>query len=282
MSRRPGSRVRGMVLVAVLWIVAAISLVVVGMMHSVRQEVRVLSTTRALAVAGGLGDAAIHLALQQLVAQPTLPQSAVVLEFAYRQTPVAVRVMPLNGLIDLNTAPAPLLAAMYEVAGGRGRSEAEALARQTVAYRTATTGNSTERFEASEDLLRVEGVDYDLYARLAPLVTADAGGGGRVNPLSAPIEVLEVLAGGRPGIAARIAAARDAGGTGIDTTELQAAFVETGAGQRYRVEARVPLPDGAWLHVARRVALSGGVNERLPWRTFQTEHWVEPAPRKSS
>lgn len=280
--RRAHGGASGMVLIAVLWIVAAMSVVVVGMMHSVRQEVRMLAATRALAVAGGVGDAAIHLALRQMVAQNTPPQRMVIWQVTYRQTPVAVRVMPLNGLIDLNTAAAPLLAALYEVAGGRSGGDAQALALRTVAYRTPSVGASAERFEAPEDLLRVPGVDYDLYARLAPLVRADGGGEGRVNPMAAPVEVLEVLAGGRAGIASRIAALRDAGNAGVDTTELPAAFLGSASGQRYRVEARVPLPDGSWLHVARRVDLSGGVRERLPWRTFQTEHWVEPAPRKSS
>lgn len=278
--------VGGMVLIAVLWIVAAISLVVVGMLHSVRQEARMLSKTRALAVAGGVGEAAVHLALRQLAGQSTPPAQMVTWQVAYRQTPVAVRVTPLNGLIDLNAAAAPLLAALFEVAGGLSRNDAQSLARQTVAYRTTPAGNGTQRFEATEDLLRVPGVDFDLYTRVERLVTAagagDGGGGGGVNALAAPTEVLAVLAGGRAGIAARIAAARDAGDAGIDTTDLPAAFLDAGTVQRYRIEARVPLPDGVWLHVARQVDLSGTVQGRLPWRTFQTEHWVEPAARQRS
>lgn len=284
MRRAQGRRTDGMVLIAVLWIVAAISLVVVGMVHSVRQEVRMLSTTRALAVAGAVGDAAVHLALRQLAAQGTPLARMVTVPVVYRQTPVAVRVMPLNGLIDLNTAAAPLLAALYEVGGGRARDEAQALAQRTIALRTPSPGAGAERFEATEDLLRVPGVDFDLYARVAPLVTASGGGGGSggVNALAAPAEVLEVLAGGRPGTASRIAAARDAGEAGIDTTDLTAAFLESGSVQRYRIDARVPLPDGAWLHVARHVDLGGDAPDRLPWRTFQLERWVEPAPRTSS
>jgi general secretion pathway protein K len=282
-AHRP--RTRGMVLIAVLWIVAAISLVVVGMVHSVRQEARMLSTTRALALAAGVGEAAVHLALRQLAAQNTPPSRMLTWQVAYRQTPVAVRVMPLNGLIDLNAAQAPLLAAMYEVGGGRSRDEAQALAQQTIALRTPSSpGTNAERFEATEDLLRVPGVDFDLYARVAPLVATDAGGGGSggVNALAAPVEVLQVLAGGGHAIASRIAAARDAGEAGVDTTDLTAAFLEGGSVQRYRVEARVPLPDGAWLHVARQVDMSGDVPERLPWRTLHTEQWVTPAPRTGS
>lgn len=271
------SRLQGMVLVAVLWTVAALSLLVVGLVHSVRQEARVLSTQRALAVAGGIGDAAVQLALRQLAVLDAPPTRMLTWPLAYRQTPVAVRVMPLNGLIDLNAAGAPLLAALYAVAGGLPHHEAQRLAARTLAWRTGSAGATAERFEAVEDLLRVPGIGLDLYARVAPLVAADNGGSsGAVNALAAPLEVLQVLAGGRPGIAARIAAARDAGDAGIDTTDLPAAFLESGAVQRYRIDARVPLPDGGWLHVAHHVHLGAEPQERLPWRTFHTEQWVVP------
>jgi general secretion pathway protein K len=270
-------RTQGMVLVAVLWIVAAISLVVVGLMHSVRQEARVLSTQRALAVAGGVGDAAVQLALRQLAVLDAPPTRMLIWPLTYRQTPVAVRVMPLNGLIDLNAAGASLLSALYEVAGGLPRPEAQSLAARTLAWRAGSASARAERFEAVEDLLRVPGIGLDLHMRLAPLVAADNGGSsGGVNALAAPLEVLEVLAVGRPGIAARVAAARDAGDAGIDITDLPAAFLESGAVQRYRIDARVPLPDGGWLHVAHHVHLGTEPQARLPWRTFHTEQWVAP------
>lgn len=277
MRRTHGDRTQGMVLVAVLWTVAALALVVVGLVHNVRQEARVLSTQRALAVAGGVGDAAVQLALRQLAVLEAPPTRMLTWPVAYRQTAVAVRVMPLNGLIDLNAAGAPLLAALYEVAGGLPRNEAQSLAARTLAWRAGSASVRAERFEAVEDLLRVPGVDLELYARLAPLVAADNGGSsGGVNALAAPLEVLQVLAGGRPGIAARIAAARDAGDAGIDTTDLPAAFLESGAVQRYRIDASVPLPDGGWLHVAHHVHLGTEPQARLPWRTLHTEQWVAP------
>lgn len=266
---------------AVLWIVAAASILVVGMIHSVRQEMALLSGARAHATAGGIGHAAIHLALRDLTAQGQPPARLVAREVRYGQSLVTVRFMPLDGLVDLNAAGAPLLAALYAVAGGRGRGEAESLAQRTVAARTPTAGSLLQRFDAPEDLLRVPGMDFELYGRLARLVTTDldGDGSGGVNPLAAPIEVLEVLARGRPGTAARIAAARDAGEANIDTTDLEAGFLAPGTARRYGVEARVPLPGGGWLHVLRRIAMGDGAQERLPWQTFHSERWVEPAPR---
>ena len=38
-----------------------------------------------------------------------------------------------------------------------------------------------EGFEANEDLLRVAGVDYDLYANIRALITTDQPASGKVN-----------------------------------------------------------------------------------------------------
>lgn len=271
-----------MVLIAVLWMVAALSVLVTGMTQSVKEEARMLTVARQRAVAGGLGDAAIHLVLQEMVARTTPVARMATVDTVFRGTPVRVRVMPLNGLIDINAAEAPLLASLYAVAGGLPRDAAQALAQATLEMRMRKDAQGlAERFEAPEDLLRVPGMRYDLYARLSRLITADLRGSGKVNPLAATFEVLVVLANGNAGTAARIAAGRDAGQEGVDTTTLEAGFIDTATAQRYRLDARVPLPDGAWLQVSRSVDVSGSVREGLPWRTFHTAQGIEPVSGKS-
>jgi hypothetical protein len=42
------------------------------------------------------------------------------------------------------------------------------------------------------------------------------------------------------------------------------------------VQARVPLPDGAWLLVSRWVDMNGGKADGLPWRVFHAENRLEP------
>ena len=56
----------GVVLVAVLWIVMALSIIVTGLSRSVRDEAKMLSAARQGAHASALGDAAIQLVLQQM------------------------------------------------------------------------------------------------------------------------------------------------------------------------------------------------------------------------
>ena len=273
-----------MVLIAVLWMVAALSIIVTGITRSVREEARIMSLTRQGVEASALGDAAIQLVLQDMVSR-TVPVSRLSqVETVYRGVSMVVQVMPLNGLIDINGAPVPLLASLYAVGGGLPVDAAAALAQATVDARERKDSRGVSvQFEATEDLLQVPGVDYALYARLSGLITSDLRrGGGKVNPLAAPPEVLAVLDGGNAGVAARIAADREAGLEGIDTTALGADFTDNAAVQRFHIKARVPLPDGAWLWVSRSVDLGARGRDGVPWHTFHTSYGFEPLHRKNS
>ena len=273
-----------MALVAVLWMVAALSIIVTGISSAVRNEIRLVSSAQQTVKANALGIAAVQLVLQQiagkqgLFAQPAQLSQLSQVRVQYQNTPVGVTVVPLSGLIDINNAPVPLLAALFSVAGGRDTASAEALAQAAFDNRTAKDQmGAAQGFEATDDLLRVPGFDYNLYAKISGLITADQRGSGLVNPLAAPAGVLLVLADGNTAIANKIAADRGAGQTGIDTTRLNSAYIDTGSTQRFLLQARVPLADGTWLVVIRGVDLGGGKREGFPWRTFKSEHRAEAA-----
>lgn len=275
------TRSRGMALIAVLWVVAALSILVTGFSRVARDEIGVVASFRQGVVAQATGDAAIALALWE-ISGTTVPVTRVQhADIAYRGVIVPVSVMPLNGLIDLNAAPQALLARLYEVAGGISADAAQALSQLTIEARIKPgPTNQPERFEATEDLLRVPGVDYDLYARLSPLLTVYArASGGRVNPMAAPLDVLTVLANGNVGVAERIAQERDQGAQGVDTTSLEASFVGVSPSRRYRVSAMVPLSDGTHMRISRTVDLGFSSRDGLPWRTLHTESSFEPMSR---
>lgn len=278
--RRSGRAARGMVLIAVLWIVASLAIIVTGVTRTIREEARMMALARQNVQAQALGDAAIQVALQSIVANNTPVNRMLQSEIQYQGVTMQVRAMPLNGLIDINSAPVPLLAKLYTVAGGVPPGAADALAQATVEAR-ARPGPSgmPERFEAEEDLLRVPGIGYDLYARLFPLVTADLRGRGLVNPLAAPVEVLAVLAGGNIAAAATIVGKRDAGQAGVDMSALDTAFLDSSSVRRLRVEARVPMADGTWLRVSRSVDLTARSRDGAPWYSFRTGSSVEPVVR---
>lgn len=285
MIRRTAERLRrssgGMVLIAVLWIIAALSIAVTGLTRSVRQEAALMGASRNALQAAASGEAAIALVLQQLLAAgaPLSRLQDVSVEFDQRVVPV--QMMPLTGLIDINAAPPALLARLYAVAGGLPTGAAESMAQATVASREQRDSRGAPiRFEAPEDLLQVPGFGYDLYARLARLVTADVRGSGRVNALAAPAAVLAVLANGDAAVAERISSERQAGADGIDTTALDSSFVQLAPSRRVRLTARVSSSDGSVVDVERDVDLTPDRRSGAPWQVFHSTNRIEPAPSK--
>ena len=274
---------RGMVLIAVLWMVAALSILVTGMTRSVREEVRTLALARQSVEGTAWGDAAIGLVLQEMVSRPANAVTTLVkAQTVYRGASIEVEVVPLNGLIDLTSAPEALLANLYAVAGGLPAQSASVLAQATVQTRGQRDAHGMQkRFEAPEDLLQIGGVDYPLYARLSGLVTADLRGAGKVNPLAAPLGVLTVLAAGNAEVANRIAQGRASGAAAVDTTALDAALVQSTFVRRFRLQARVPLADGTLLNVSRSVDLNVRGRGGVPWHTFHTSHGIDPVRRQN-
>lgn len=275
-----GRQQQGMALIAVLWLVAALSLMVTGVSGVVRQEAKMIGVAKDKVTAQAVGDAAVVMVLQQLSADRTILQETTETSVNYQGMQVAVSVMPLNGLININGASLPLLNALLSVGGGlpEGAAQELAIAILDRRERASLDGRRPERFEAIEDLMQVPGIDYDLYARLAPLITASTtgSGGATVNPLAAPPDVLRVLANGDEGIAARIAASR--GQPGLDTSGLDANLARPGGAQRrYRITAQVPMADGRIFLVDRSVYFGARTRDGLPWYTFEARQMLQPA-----
>jgi general secretion pathway protein K len=281
MTRHPTkqSAGRGMVLIAVLWVVAALSLIVTGMVRSVRDELRQVGVSDQMVRGAALGDAAVALVLQRM-SDPTwvqLPYGS--LEISFLEHTIKVQIASLTGWIDLNTASPVLLQKLFVVAAGLPADQAGAVAATVVAMRSRTepSGRLT-RFEATEDLMQVEGVDYEIYSKVAPLLTTDARGSGRVAAVAAPPGVLEVLADGNQAVVQRIVSARDANAVGLDTTGLDPTLVDNATSRRYLIRAQVPLNDGAWVIASRWVDFSDQRSDGLPWRVFHADNRFEQKP----
>jgi general secretion pathway protein K len=271
-----------MALVAVLWIVAALSVLVTGLILTTRAQIGVVAAGRDAATGQALGDAAIALALQALLADSDRPAGVQTVSVTYADQSMQVEVAPLDGLISLNGASAPLLAALLQGASGLPPAAAQDLAQQLVDWRsevppTQTLGAAAGQprlFEAPEDLLLVPGVDYDLYARIAPLVSADLRS-GRVNPQAAPPQVLAALAPGDPGRIAQFIAAR-AGGQPADSSFLDPSLVgAASSGRFYRLRVSVPLDAGKMLVMTRDVTLISASSSLLPWRMLRQSRQIQ-------
>jgi len=273
----------GMALVAVLWIVAALSVMTIGLSATVRQQIRAVSVQRDGVTGQALGEAAIALALQQLHAMPERPRGIASVPVSYAGVEIAVEARPLGGLISLNGAPRELLAAVFQSAGGLSAGPAQALADAAVQWRDGQpeldlnadpSARQARTFEAVEDLLLVPGIDYPLYARVAPLLSADLGGAARVNPQAAPAEVLQVLAQGNTGAVARYLGQRANRQMTADSSVFNPAFIDNAVGDLYRLQADVPLDAGKILRLARDVAIHSTL---APWRILRTERRIVAA-----
>jgi general secretion pathway protein K len=263
-------------LIAVLWLVAAMGLIITGVVKSVRTETTSSGQQRQTLQARSQADALILLALQSLYFQPdpvTRPSQSANFEFAGQTH--AVQVSSLNGLIDINNAQPMLLAQLYAVAGGLPNDAALALAQSTVQARETPNAKAVQaKFDAPEDLLRVPGMTYDLYAMIRALVTADLkDGSGRVNPLAAPVSVLQVLTGGDAAKAAALYANRNTPLTGMDTTAFNPAFIENGLSSSLRLQVELPLT-AQGLSLVRVWDVFGMEDPRtgLPWRILGKSH----------
>lgn len=292
-SRPEWSRQHGLALVLVLWMVAALLVTATGIVYAVRGEVRAVSSLREMAVAGAAAEAGIVLAARAVAGEQQPEFRLKQIDIDFERQSVAVRAIPLSGLIDLNSAAEPLLTELIAIAGEIDRTQAVSLAQRIIDWRDAddqplpsgaenadyASAGSPFRtrggpFEAPEDLLQVLGVDFELYARLRPLMTVHARGDGRVDPAAAPEPVLRVLAGGNDEIASAYVAARETGGALADTTRFPAAFRARAQSSRYLFEASVGLSNGANL-VTRRIIDLASAQDGLPWQTLWAERVVE-------
>jgi len=287
--RHPGGKGRaaGLALVAVLWAVAALTVTATGVLYAVRGEVRSAASFRELSSAGALADAAVVQVARDYAVQDAEGRSAFrELDLRIDDRPVHVKVIQVNGLINLNTADEALLVNLLAVAGGVDRDRAAMVARRIVDWRrpdpsgqrTGAEGLAYRAeaspfrprggpFDAVEDLLQVPGVDYALYRKLRPLVSVHHR--SRLNPAAAPFAVLRGLAGGDAQAARAYENARAESGRG-------SGFIAGADEARYQIEASTRLSNGAWLHSRRVVDLTPAASG-MPWLTLEAEHRVEPA-----
>lgn len=270
---------RGMALIAVLWLVAAMGLIISGVVRTVRAEAQTVGLQRQSLVASAKADAAILLALQNLHAQQKpLPNTLQTLPVEFEGVIYQVQLVPLNGLIDINKAPVALLADLYQYAGGADPQVAQALAAATLATRQLKNAKTIEQgFDAAADLMRVPGITYDIYDKVHTLVTADVkSGSGRVNPLASPPSVLLVLAAGDGARANQFLSQRNATPNTVDSTFFKPDSIDMSASNSLKLQVSVTLPDNATLQRAWRLYWAPDPRSGLPWRVLGVQQAVLP------
>jgi general secretion pathway protein K len=286
-SARAGGTRRevGMALVAVMWMVAALSLLVSSLIFATRSEVHLVQQLRDATDAAALGDAAIQLAASELDRDPARPGHWHRRAYRFAGREVRVTVVPSAGLVNLNKASPALLADLFVYAGGVPPEQARRLAQRVHARRDrkppAAPSDPVERhdalraasrqgrFDVIEDLLQVEGFGFDLFDRIADLITVQSPG-DRIYPPAAPAALIEVLAAGDAGVAATFLQRRDADDPTKDMTDLKHATPAAPGDRLYRLDAEVLSSSAVLYRRSVWVDLSGP-RDRLPFRLLEVQ-----------
>jgi len=197
----------GFIIVAVLWILAAL-----GAFVSI-YAVFVVNTAAGLAIyddrlqSQQLASAAIELFAHRVLSQPTRPSVG---RFEFRLGPAAavVEFSSEAGRIDLNAAPKEVLTGLFAMLGVR-IEQAQFYAERIIAWRSASSQGPNAEAEAYRaekrgydpraaafphpfELSLVRGVPPDLVERALPFVTVYSGR-AQVNVVAAGPEVLAAL-----------------------------------------------------------------------------------------
>lgn len=283
------ARARGMALVAVMWMVAALSLLAMSLATSSRGEVRSAQSARAFAEAAALGDAAIELAVRELRFSEESVTRRIMLSYTIGHRPIQVRVTPAAGFVNLNGAEEDLLRDLFQYGAGVPADAAQVLAQRVIDWRdpddaAQPMGAEDEAYEAAgvafrtrgapfaspADLLQVLGVGFDIYDKIRPFVATHGDGAG-IDPLAASSGVLSILARGNADAAQAYAEARDALQPVIDTTAFTQEHILSSSGSIYYLEAFFPAQDGNALVRARWADVHSEGPLGLPWRSLGVE-----------
>lgn len=291
-SRHPS---QGIALVAVLWMVAALAILVSGVLYTVKVDTRVAAGHYQSARAAALLDGALRLAAAELAATPNVPVVPLTLSYKVGETEVAVDVAVASGYINLNTAPEPLLTDLLTYAAALPQEQAAILAQRVIDWRDVDEERSpvgaerpeyeapglayvprNEHLRRPDDAGQVLGVAAGVYDSIRDLVTTvGTGGDGTVNPLAAPEAVLVVLARGDQARARDVVAARRAGAERMpEVASLGLEHSSAWAGKDYRLRAAYRSPEaGEWSRVAwvSMDATMQAHSSRLPWRWLYAE-----------
>lgn len=248
------SRQRGVALAIVVWFIAAMGLLVAGMVYQAKLGTRAAQMHLAQAKVAAAGDGAIQLGLANLVSREEAENGQ---RFRLGDLDAVVYLTPTVGLIDLNRAPRELLGNLFS-AVGIPPGETAILADNVVQWRSPSLAGPGRRIDSIESLLEIEGFDRVRIDAMRDLVSSGVSGTGFFSPKHAPEAVRKI-------IAMRESAA--------DNQSNAASRGGRAAPQRadaYRVDAVIEYGGRRWLR-RRWVRMGSSTHSELPWQFTRTE-----------
>lgn len=220
MAARP-RQITGAALILVLWLVAALSLVVLAGAQGVRQQAQRATLDLERLRTESVLDAAIQVVAQRLLVDKGQGSQYRILRLALGSSDVWVEITPSGGLVDVNVASDALLQALFQRAGGLTSGEAAILSSRVrdyidpddapggvggaeAAQYRAAGWPTLPRNAALEDLSELKfvlGMTPGLYEIIAPHLGIN--GQQRIEIDSAPPALIDALTG-QQGLGARI------------------------------------------------------------------------------
>lgn len=227
----------GLALPAVLWTLAALSLLLGGMVRFARVETQLSATLLARQRADAYLQAGITYAVAALEQDPRLTNSPPLqTQIVLDEQAIGIEIVNVAGLVDINFASEALLLQLLQVSLGWSAERAQALVQ-------ARQARPQPAYVALADLRRAAAFTEQEWQLLQPLVTVHAGRSG-VNVLLAPLQVLTLLRPDNPRAVAAFDAARRRQPDLADLTLIGSVHHQTLPVRAFRVDVSVALPDG--------------------------------------
>ncbi|MBV8698030.1 MAG: general secretion pathway protein GspK [Bradyrhizobium sp.] len=299
MTRFSASRAssnRGFVIVAVLWLLAALAALVTVFSVYLSNSARALSVADEAVQAEGLVSAGVELTAYQLqlTGEKARPAHG---SFHARLSDMdlAVSFVSEAARIDLNAAPKELIAGLLTVLGASAE-DAREYAERIIAWRTKAMeddkGKEDALYRAAgraysprqapfahvNELALVLGLPPALVARALPHLTVFSGAAG-VDALTAAPEVIAALPGMTPLLLKQFLDGR--GALANDKAAIAAALGPAAASasaqqsRAYRIEVRLRFPNGRQT-MSEIVIRLGNEKEEDPYRVLS---WQNDVPR---
>lgn len=205
---------RGFIIVAVLWILAALATLSLVYSLYVREAAFNFVSHDLRVQTEALAEAGVELAAYQITKEPNRPPPQGSFSFRQGNAAVAVSFRCENSLIDLNFAPKEVLAGFFTGIGVQG-DDALAYADRIIAWRTPLRAGNTDAeaalyaaagktygprhgpFEDPNELGLVAGIPETVVSGVLPYFTAYSGKAA-IDVLAAPPAVLAALPGLTP------------------------------------------------------------------------------------
>ncbi|MBS0507002.1 MAG: general secretion pathway protein GspK [Proteobacteria bacterium] len=281
---------RGAALVLVLWLVAALSLVVLASAQGMRLQTRRVGVELERMRAEQMLDAALELGAQRLMVDRGAPGRYREWRMPMGDAAARLEIIPAAGLVDVNVATEQLLEAVLEKIGGLPPGEANIMASRIKDFidpddaPSGAGGAEAPQYRAAgrivmprnapvddlSELQMVLGMTPQLYGIISPYLGIN--GKARIAVDAAPPALIDKLTG-QPGLGARIHSTPLEGRADL-LTGVAANFFSPdagGGGGALKLRASVRTQDGRWWQREAWVDLSERPDTLTPWTTLSLE-----------